>query len=360
MPDLFWVGGTSTWNSTDGLKWALVSGGAGGQPKPTATDNVFFDAASGASVVTIGASAASLNIDFTGFTGSIIGTGNIAISGNLVLGASMGWTNTGNLNFISTGAQTITTNGLAITSPVIFNGVGGSWTLQDALVSNAPITLTRGSFITNGFNVTVDGLDTNNGNVRTLDITNSTISLTGIGGTYTSTIWNASNVTNLTFNAAGSTIKVLRTSGNTTGLSFGVSSLTYNNIWFTGSLSGTTDISGLPVFNDFKDDIPLAHGYRFSSTAIITVTTWDMSGTIGNVINLISATPGSSWGLVATSGTIASDYVSLTDSAASGGAIFIATNSADNDGNTGWIFSSNTPTSGATAMQQRFWINIRT
>jgi len=83
MANRYWVGGTGTWDATAGSKWALTSGGAGGQAVPTSADNVFFDAASGANTVTIGAGTATCNqLTMTGFTGTIaFGTNSITIAG---------------------------------------------------------------------------------------------------------------------------------------------------------------------------------------------------------------------------------------------------------------------------------------
>jgi len=47
MANRFWVGGDADWDATAGTKWALTSGGAGGQAVPTAADDVFFDANDG-------------------------------------------------------------------------------------------------------------------------------------------------------------------------------------------------------------------------------------------------------------------------------------------------------------------------
>jgi hypothetical protein len=44
MASRYWVGGNGTWDATVGTKWALTSGGAGGQTVPVvAVDNVFLD-----------------------------------------------------------------------------------------------------------------------------------------------------------------------------------------------------------------------------------------------------------------------------------------------------------------------------
>jgi len=83
VADRYWVGGTGTWDATAGTKWALTSGGASGQAVPTTADTVFFDAASGANTVTIGAGVATCStLTMTGFTGTIaFGTNKITIAG---------------------------------------------------------------------------------------------------------------------------------------------------------------------------------------------------------------------------------------------------------------------------------------
>ena len=47
MAARYWVGGTANWDNTAGTKWALTSGGAGGQAVPTAADDVYIDSGSG-------------------------------------------------------------------------------------------------------------------------------------------------------------------------------------------------------------------------------------------------------------------------------------------------------------------------
>jgi len=85
----YWVGGTDSWDATPGLKWSTISGGTGGAAVPTSTDDVFFDLNSGSVTVTRGAGACCNNLDFTGFTGSMIGTDGMVNYGNLILGSGM-------------------------------------------------------------------------------------------------------------------------------------------------------------------------------------------------------------------------------------------------------------------------------
>jgi len=84
MANRYWVGGTASWDGTIGLKWALTSGGIGGQLAPTSADTVFFDANSGASTVTIGAGTAiCATLTMTGFTGTLaFGSNSITVASN--------------------------------------------------------------------------------------------------------------------------------------------------------------------------------------------------------------------------------------------------------------------------------------
>jgi len=114
MADRYWVGGTGLWDSNVGTKWATTSGGAGGASIPTLTDNVFFDAASGAVTVTV-SSAECANLNFTGFTGSIDGQTNaiLYVFGDLILSATMGSFGSAlaNCSLIGSTSTTVTTNG---------------------------------------------------------------------------------------------------------------------------------------------------------------------------------------------------------------------------------------------------------
>jgi hypothetical protein len=94
MADRYWVGGTDSWNSVAGTKWATTSGGAGGASVPINADDVFFDAASGAVTATVVGAATCRNLDCTGYTGSISAQNGtvpiLTIVGNLTLSATMG------------------------------------------------------------------------------------------------------------------------------------------------------------------------------------------------------------------------------------------------------------------------------
>jgi len=207
MANRYWVGGTENWNAVVGTKWAATSGGVGGEAVPTALDDVYFDANSGAGTVTIvTTNALCKDLIFTGFTGTLAGSRAMSISGSLTLATGMTRTYTGAITFdATTTGKTITLNGKTTASATTFNGVGGGWTVQDAWDNgdSAVITLTSGSLDTNGQTITTGRLSITGTLTRTLTLGASTVYLRS-----TATVLSAGNATNLTLNQGTSTIIV--------------------------------------------------------------------------------------------------------------------------------------------------------
>jgi hypothetical protein len=80
--------------------------------------------------------------------------------------------------------------------------------------------------------------------------------------------------------------------------------------------------------------------FSFTSGTTQTITNWTVSGTAGNLVTIISSTAGTAATLSKASGTVSSDYLSLKDSTATGGATWYAgANSTNVSGNSGWIFT---------------------
>ena len=201
MANRFWVGGTAIWDLTAGTKWALTSGGAGGQAVPTAADDVFFDAASGANTVTVSGFRVAKSVTCTGFTGTIAGanTNGITISGSLTLVAGMGYTATIQLFFNSTG--TIITAGKTLTN-ITFEA-GSNVTLGGAVTTSATgvCTLTAGALNLNNFTLTVATFQSNNSNVRSIAFGTGSIAL--ISATIGASALGMNNVTNFTYTGSG-------------------------------------------------------------------------------------------------------------------------------------------------------------
>lgn len=188
MANRYWVGTSGTpWDASTTTGWSATSGGSGGASAPTSADDVFFDANSGSGSVTITAGTCN-SLDCTGFVGtwqstSPVSIGTLAVYGNFTLSSGMTNNFWGSITFAATASKNITTNGITVKSAITFNGVGGSWVLQDNLTQNPPygtkvITLTNGTFNANNNNVTLPRFNANNANVRTLALGSGTWTVT--------------------------------------------------------------------------------------------------------------------------------------------------------------------------------------
>jgi len=257
MADRYWILGTGSWSSTNTVNWSDTSGGTGGFSVPTAADNVYFDANSnvgtGAFTVTMANTPRVCN-DFTasGLDGvmTLAGTSiGLTVSGSLTFQATnfaASYSGATTFNATTTG-KTVTTNGIAFSGAVTFNGVGGAWTLGSALnVGNNFLTITAGTFDTSVSNyaVTTIQFQTSTTTVKTINLNGSTVTVTGTG----SSGWSISSLTGLTFNAGTSTIANTGASSIFTG-----GGATYYNVSFTSaaitsiSFNGTNTLTNLNI-----------------------------------------------------------------------------------------------------------------
>jgi hypothetical protein len=150
--------------------------------------NIYIKA--GADSISLGTAVRAIRtLDFTGFSGSIAASASPQIYGNLVLATGMtvtGGTNT--WTFAATTSQTITTNSVTITNPITFDGVGGTWTMQDNLTlsSTRTLTLTNGTLDLNNKTLTT-GIFVGSGSVARSLLTYSVpIIITGNSATVVS------------------------------------------------------------------------------------------------------------------------------------------------------------------------------
>lgn len=161
--NLYWVGGGGMWNSVS--HWALASGGVGGECIPTPFDNVFFDHNSGFTMlgeqVDINVSVAFCqDMNWTGVANLPVLSGgffnNIYIFGSLKFVPEMTRGFYGAVHFMAhTSGKTITSSGKGFHNLVVFDGVGGGWTLLDAFQSGYIVQHTDGALYTNGQDISV-------------------------------------------------------------------------------------------------------------------------------------------------------------------------------------------------------------
>ena len=237
MADRYWVGGTASWDGTAGTKWALTSGGAGGEAVPTTADDVFFSVLStGTCTISTGNTGAK-SINCTGFTGTLTGSAAITVAGSITLVAGQTYTHTGGVTITGTG--TLITAGKNF-SGVIINGSGITVTLGDALITGGrTVTVTQGTFDTAGYNVTASTISSSNSNVRTINLNASTVTVSSSAAIV------FPNSTNLTFNAGTSQINVSNAAPTFEG-----GSQTFYNVSFTNVSIGSRTLTGANTFNN--------------------------------------------------------------------------------------------------------------
>ena len=291
MANRYWVGGTAAWDGTAGSKWALTSGGAGGQAIPTSADDVFFSSLStGTCTISTGNTGAK-SINCTGFTGTLAGSAAITVSGSVTLVAGMTYTYTGTLTIDAT--STLTSGGKTHGS-IIFNASGGTLTLGSACTLG----------ITNNFSLTTGTLALNNFTLSTGRFTSTSVSGTrainfGTANIALTSTTAAASVlliqygTNFSWTGTGgftrnqaatATIDVFGSGGGTVSnavnvtVNAGASALTIvagsyiRNFIFTGSTCTVTASSGL----NMAGNLTLASGGTYTSV----VPTFLASGTV--------------------------------------------------------------------------------
>ena len=214
--DLYWVGGTGTWDASSNTNWAITSGGTGSAGIPKLGTNVYFDSASdlgGIFTVTISTGATCKDLTVSGLdqTMTLSGSAAMSVYGNFSVPATnFTQSYTGTITFAATASKTITTNGKSFTA-FTFDGVSGTWTLQDNLTLTGAATLTNGTFALGSYTFTCDNFASNNSNTRTINFDTGKIVVSSAS---TATVWNTSTVTNLT--VSGTPLVELTGGGATT------------------------------------------------------------------------------------------------------------------------------------------------
>jgi len=322
----------------------------------TEAQSISFNIQAGTYALTmIDASRAYRNVNFTGFSGTLgaLGASSVKIYGSLTLSSTMTLTPIANtLTFAATSTgKTITTAGKVIGYKLAFDGVGGSWILQDAL------TISGTSCNVRHYNGTLDL----NGKTLTLaPETNSyytdpgTKNLTFNGGTLIATNdFNNANPTGYTTTAGTGVGKI--SIQKATGFTFTGGGSTYN-CTISNDGAGALSISGnnaIQTLTTTVGNITLTGSntittianavqpvtFTFAAATTQTITNWNVSGTAGNLVTLASSTAASHF-LSKSSGTVSADYLSISRSTATGGAAWYAgANSTNGGNNSGWIFT---------------------
>lgn len=341
--DRYWVGGSGTWDASSTTHWSTTSGGSSGASVPTSSNSVFFDQA-GTYTVTLGTSAALTCLDWTVSAGTVTFAGtptswNIYGSIDLASGTVCSFT-LSNSTFVLRGTNnTINTRGTVFTNAGI--GTAGNtpkYTLANDLncVSFNILGVSTGSNTAElnlaGYTLTLTGttsstLVCNLGSLLNFG-TNGSVVLTSGGATTTSSA---------SFRGTSGT-GTIRMNGSS--VTFAGSSNTFTGMTLVKGGTGTLTITGSNTFSGIQNATqPVT--FNFTSGTTTTVTNFNVNGTSGNLVTLKASTAGSQFTISKSSGIVSSDYLSIKDSAATGGASWYAgANSTNVSNNSGWIFTA--------------------
>ncbi|MBL0103229.1 MAG: hypothetical protein IPP51_05415 [Bacteroidetes bacterium] len=245
---LYWVGGSGNWN--DPAHWSSVSGGTGGGCVPGATDDVVFDENSFSTLyqqvfVTNAATCHNMTWANVHYAPDLAGYYELQISGSIVLNDSMTVSLSQALRFVSSSVETLDLSASSFNAPIVFDGTG-SWTFIDSLNSNQQIDHYQGSVNTNGFTIRCYTFISDNSNVRSLNIDNSSI--------YVYNYWFLSITTGLTLSTTNSTINLQYEYS-----AFYGGNQIYNRVNFiNNSLWGSSSINDRSQFNSILSNGPLS------------------------------------------------------------------------------------------------------
>ncbi len=335
---LYRVGAGGNWSDSN---WSLTSGGATGQRVPLSQDSVNVDGnASG--TITADMPRMGRNINFTGFTGTWGNTSTgTTVFGNLTLASGMTLIGASAVTLGGRSAQTLTSNGKVFSGAVSVIAPGGTYVLQDAFSGTRLIaTTTMGAastFDANNFNVTLSdqtAISSSQSNA-TWNMGSGTWSLTS---TIAAVIWNFSAGT---INPGTHTILIANATANSR--TFAGGGKTYGTLNYTvAGSTGTLVITGANTFAGINfSDVMNARTLTLPSGTITTITPggWSVNGTAGKLMTVNSSIPGTPHIISIQSGVVSSDYLSISDSTALGGAGYSAGINSTLSNTQGWALS---------------------
>ena len=333
------------WGAIGAGSWSATSGGAFDATQfPLTQDTAVFPAATYpafGTTTTINAGYQIGTIDMslrTSNTMTLSISGNTpTIYGNWINGTAITLAGNGITTFAGRTTQTITSASRSFSQPITINSPSGSVTLQDAMsLSNLrAMTLTSGTLDLNGQTLTVGTSFTTATGTKNLTFNGGTLACPAA----TTTAFNNAAPTGFTTTAGTGTGTISMTAA--TAKTFVGAGSTFNCTLNQGG-AGALTITGSNTFGDITNTYKStgATSILFTAGTTSTFTNWNASGESTRLLTIGSVTAASHT-LSKASGTVSSDYLSISRSTATGGAGWYAgANSTDGGNNSGWVFTA--------------------
>jgi hypothetical protein len=351
---VYWRGTSISLNWGSGGAWSdSVGGAANAIWFPLAQDTAVIEATNlpTGGTTTINAAYNIGTIDMSARTSNTmtlaVGANNTAVYGNWINGTGTTLTGTGPLTFLGRGSQTITSAGRTFSLGITIDTPSGTVTLQDAFNTSrsdgGALTVNRGTFNANGFNVTLSGTGSSFVSILTATRTVAVGSGTWtIAGAATASIcWNIQNASTLTITGTG-TISLTNASAKT----FNGGSVSYSGITLDQGGAGTLTISGNNTFANITNSYSATGATTIAmGTTTQTVGSFTASGEAGRVLTVQGTSASSPATLVFTGSgqatTPTTDYLTITGVRAySLDTTWYAGANSTNNGSLGWIFAA--------------------
>ena len=350
--NLFWIGGSSVyWD--DANNWSITSGGSGPECIPTPYDNVYFDDKSflfNDTVIIRNTISFCRDMDWSDVIGKpVFKTENrapINIFGSLTLSPYMQISFSSDSRFLfeaTDEGHTITSAG-NILNFIVFNGIGGSWILQDSLnVTNNPgsLFLHNGTFNTNNQKVSCITFSAGTHNNKKLVLGSSVIDIYNY--------W-ACGGDNTVIEPGTSIIRIHKDDEALAGKDQDYYDVEFVSKKGKAKCSGrsfnkvTFNCDGELQGNSTYNWLNLAPGHKYTFAVNQTFKISDQLNIYGNncyPIVIQSSEAGEQATIYKESGEVSGDFLELRDINAVGGADFYAgNNSTDVSGNSGWRFTN--------------------
>lgn len=313
---------TQTHTTSAGGSWSDASKWTSRVPLPQ--DNVVINAST-TGTITADMPRLGADITFAGFVGTAdFSSVDNMMFGGLILGSGMTISGTRNIYLAARSSKTITSNGKQFSQPVNLYAPSGTYTLADALSTAGTFIVYIGTFATSTFGVTCTTFNMSGASSTVTSSGTWTLTSTAAGAIWTKTTG--------TFTSAASVIVISAASANSR--TFAGGGATYGTLTYTvAGSTGALVITGANTFATLNfSDVTNARTLTFPAGTTNTFTTlFNVNGTAAKLMTINSSSPGTKATLSKASGVVTCDYLSLFDSAAAGGASWLAgANSIDN------------------------------
>lgn len=231
------------------------------------------------------------NINYTGFSG-VFNCSGIFVYGNFTLSSTLTMTVTSTITFASTsGTKTINTNGITITTPYVFDGVGGTFQLTAAITTAAAtnVTLTNGTLDLFDKTLTAGTFSSSNTNTRAILFGTGNITIIGSA----TVVWNMANTTNFSYTGTP-TVNISKNSAAATTIVTGntteAQALNFNYTVGTYTLTDTNSVYKSLNFTGFTGTIPNSVRTIYGNLTLVS----GMTLTAGSNTTTFGATSGTS------------------------------------------------------------------